>query len=103
MLSLKSNHVERGKDLKSKVQNPKVKGQRRKSLWRASVVTSVEAEEAVTELLNSFFDQPIASYHDLDARTITVSCFLDETCYAGNSWIAHTAQSPYDNSLGMGH
>ncbi|MGA2788560.1 MAG: 50S ribosomal protein L11 methyltransferase [Verrucomicrobiota bacterium] len=47
-----------------------------KSLWRVSVVTTPEAEDAVSELLGSVLGQPVSSYFDLETGlcTVTVYC-----------------------------
>jgi ribosomal protein L11 methyltransferase len=42
------------------------------------VVTSAEAEEAVSELLTNVLSQAVTTYHDLGAGTVTASCFPDE-------------------------
>jgi ribosomal protein L11 methyltransferase len=45
-------------------------------LWRLSVSTSVEAEEAVMALLDQLLDSASSAYHPADARLSTVSVFL---------------------------
>jgi ribosomal protein L11 methyltransferase len=47
-----------------------------KSLWRISVVTSPEAEDAVAELLGTAFHQPTSIYFDLETGTSTVAVYL---------------------------
>ncbi|MGO8931868.1 MAG: 50S ribosomal protein L11 methyltransferase [Limisphaerales bacterium] len=46
------------------------------ALWRISVATMPEAEEAVTELLTSTFGQPVASYTDTETGIAAVSVYL---------------------------
>jgi ribosomal protein L11 methyltransferase len=46
-------------------------------LWRISVLTTGEAEDAVTELLASVTGAAVASYFDLESRTSRVSVFLE--------------------------
>jgi ribosomal protein L11 methyltransferase len=46
-----------------------------KPLWRISVTTSFEAEDAVTELLSSHFNQATAAYFDVELGISTVSVF----------------------------
>jgi ribosomal protein L11 methyltransferase len=49
---------------------------KRQSLWRVSVVTTPEAEDAVAELLGAAFRQPVSIYFDLETgvSTVTVYC-----------------------------
>jgi ribosomal protein L11 methyltransferase len=49
-----------------------------KALWRISVTTASEAEEAVSEFLKERFKQPISSYNDLERRTATVTLHFNE-------------------------
>ncbi len=49
-----------------------------KPLWRVSVTTSLEAEDAVAELLGSLFDAAAATYFNLETGISTVSIFLDQ-------------------------
>jgi ribosomal protein L11 methyltransferase len=49
-----------------------------KPLWRVSVTTSLEAEDAVTELLGEFFHAAAASYFNLETGVSTISVFRDE-------------------------
>ncbi|HOX58147.1 MAG TPA: 50S ribosomal protein L11 methyltransferase [Candidatus Paceibacterota bacterium] len=46
------------------------------SLWRISIATTPEAEDAVAELLGSTFSQPAASYTDVETGQTTVSAYL---------------------------
>jgi len=48
----------------------------RGTLWKVSVGTTTEAEEAVTELLNAIFAQPVSSYTDVETREVTVATYL---------------------------
>ncbi len=49
-----------------------------KPLWRVSVTTSLEAEDAVTEMLGELFDATAASYFNLETGVSTISVFHDE-------------------------
>jgi len=48
-----------------------------KPLWRISVTTSIEAEDAVTELLTGLFSAAAAAYFNLETGVSTVSVFRD--------------------------
>ena len=48
----------------------------RSALWSISVATSLEAEEAMAELLSSTFGQPASSYADAETRQVAVSVYL---------------------------
>jgi ribosomal protein L11 methyltransferase len=47
-------------------------------LWRISVTTTPEAEDAVAELLGSAFGRPVSSYTDAETREAVVSVYLQE-------------------------
>ena len=49
-----------------------------KPLWRVSVVTTLEAEDAVAEMLGSTFGVAAAAYFDLEKRTSLVSAFIEK-------------------------
>ncbi|MGO9586838.1 MAG: 50S ribosomal protein L11 methyltransferase [Limisphaerales bacterium] len=49
-----------------------------KSLWRVSVVTTREAEDAVSELLGAVLGQPASSYSNLETRVSTVTVYLQQ-------------------------
>ena len=49
-----------------------------KPLWRISVVTVLEAEDAVGELLAGIFSQASVAYHDLEKQTSLVSIFIEQ-------------------------
>jgi ribosomal protein L11 methyltransferase len=51
---------------------------RAKPLWRVSVVTTLEAEDAVGELLACVFSQASVTYHDLEKQTSLVSIFIEQ-------------------------
>ena len=53
-----------------------IKNEETKSLWRVSVVTTPEAEDAVSELLGAVLGQPVSSYFNLETgvTTVTVYC-----------------------------
>src|ERR1700722_8547473 len=46
-----------------------------KSLWRISIATTLEAEDAVAELLGTIFSCNATSYFDVEKQTIVVSAF----------------------------
>jgi len=48
------------------------------SLWRVSILTAPEAEEAVAELLGSTFRQPVSTHFNLKSRRSTVTVYLQE-------------------------
>jgi len=50
----------------------------KKALWRISVATSLEAEDAVTELLGGLTGKTAAAYFDLETRVSVVSVFSDK-------------------------
>jgi hypothetical protein len=52
-------------------------------VWRVSVITDVEAEDAAAEILRSVCDQPLASYTDLETRTSESCVYFD---HAPESW-----------------
>ena len=49
-----------------------------KPLWRVSVVTTAEAEDAVGELLASVLTRAPAAYFDLESQTSRVSVFVEQ-------------------------
>jgi ribosomal protein L11 methyltransferase len=48
----------------------------RAPLWKVSVATTLEAEEAVSELLGEIFHCPVSSFHDLEKKKTRVTAFL---------------------------
>ena len=44
-------------------------------MWKLSITTTPEGEEAVTELLAEVFGQPASSYTDFETRTTTVAVY----------------------------
>ena len=50
----------------------------RKPLWRISVTTSLEAEDAVSELLSTLFGAAAAAYFNLETGVSIVSVFRDQ-------------------------
>ena len=50
---------------------------KKQALWRISVSTTPEAEDAVSELLQTIFEQPASSYTNLKTGKIRVSLFLE--------------------------
>ena len=49
-----------------------------KPLWRVSVLTSTEAEEAIGSLLAEIFRVAVATYFDLEKQTSLVSVFVEQ-------------------------
>ena len=45
-------------------------------IWKISITTSVEAEDAVTELLFNFIQLPVSSYTDVETCAVTVAAYL---------------------------
>jgi len=54
-----------------------------KPLWRVSVATSPEAEDAVAEMLGELFGTAAAAYFNLESGVSTVSVFRDQKPDAG--------------------
>ena len=49
-----------------------------KPLWRVSVITTLEAEDAVAEMLGSTFGVAAAAYYDLEKKVSLVSAFIEK-------------------------
>ena len=49
-----------------------------KPLWRISVTTSLDAEDAVAEMLTSLFGAATAAYFNVETGVSIVSLFLDQ-------------------------
>jgi len=49
-----------------------------KPLWRVSVATSLDAEDAVAEMLGTLFSSAAAAYFNLESGVSTVSVFRDQ-------------------------
>jgi ribosomal protein L11 methyltransferase len=49
-----------------------------KSLWRVSILTTPEAEDAVAELLGNTFGQPVSTHFNLKSRRSTATVYLQE-------------------------
>ena len=49
---------------------------KREPLWRVSVITTPEAEDAVTELMSAVLGQPVVAYCDNESGLSTVSVYL---------------------------
>lgn len=47
-------------------------------VWKIAITTTIEAEEAVTELLYSIFEIPVSSYTDVETREVTVATYVTE-------------------------
>lgn len=56
----------------------------RKPLWRVSVTTTAEAEDAVMELLGGVFQCPASSFFDLEQKTSHVTVFIPDKVQAKN-------------------
>jgi ribosomal protein L11 methyltransferase len=54
-----------------------------KSLWRLSVATSLEAEDAVAELAGSLFGGSTAAYYNLETRVSLVTVYQEKRIPAG--------------------
>jgi len=50
----------------------------KKALWRISIATSLEAEDAVTELLGALTSKTAAAYFNLETRVSVISVFSDK-------------------------
>jgi ribosomal protein L11 methyltransferase len=48
----------------------------RAPLWKVSLSTTREAEDAVTELLHALLEQPVSSYTDIETGEVTVATYL---------------------------
>jgi ribosomal protein L11 methyltransferase len=48
----------------------------RKPLWKISVATTLEAEDAIAEILGEMFHCPVSSFFDLEKKTDRVTVFL---------------------------
>ena len=49
-----------------------------KPLWRVSVITTLDAEDAVAEMLGSTFGVAAAAYYDLEKKVSLVSAFIEK-------------------------
>ena len=49
-----------------------------KSLWRVSVITTPEAEDAVAELLGATLHQPVSTWFNLETGVSTVTAYLPQ-------------------------
>jgi len=52
-------------------------------IWKVSIRTTSEAEDAVTELLQEFFGTPASSYTDVETREVTVAVYLAQSRRGG--------------------
>lgn len=48
----------------------------KRSLWKLSIITTPEADDAVAELLQSQFDEPASSYTDVETGETTVTAYF---------------------------
>ncbi len=51
-------------------------------LWKLSICTTAEAEDAVTETLHDWSGQNPSSYTDVETGEVTVAIYLSETSMA---------------------
>lgn len=61
---------------------------KRRLLWKVSVATSNEAENAVAALLSEVLGQPASSYRDLETGQTTVTAYLRKPPAASRGWRA---------------
>lgn len=54
-----------------------------KPLWKISITTTAEAEEAVTEMLGGSFNFPVSSFFDFEQKTSRVTVFVPEKIASG--------------------
>jgi len=59
-----------------------MKSKKAKPLWRITVLTTVEAEDAVCELLASVSGLPAAAYFDLERQTSHASIFVEQGSFS---------------------
>ena len=59
-----------------------------KSLWRVSVITTPEAEDAVSELLGAVPGQPVSSYFNLETGVSTVAAYCRRKPASPAEWRA---------------
>jgi ribosomal protein L11 methyltransferase len=48
------------------------------NIWKISVATSMDAEEAVADLLSTVFESMASSYVDMETRTVTVQSYAEK-------------------------
>ena len=78
------------------------KASSRGPLWKVSIRTSPESEDAVVELLARLLGQPASVYSDLEKRTTTVSVFLPRFEAAHRSAIRQALRELADAGLDLG-
>jgi ribosomal protein L11 methyltransferase len=61
---------------------------KRGALWKISVITTAESEEAVGELAAQVFNHPATSYTDFEARRTTVSIYCQTRLAVGSPKLA---------------
>ena len=59
---------------------------KRRPLWKVSIATSAEAEDAVTQLLAHAFGQPVVSYRDIETGHTSVTAYLPERPPSSRGW-----------------
>jgi ribosomal protein L11 methyltransferase len=59
---------------------------RHSALWRVSIATSAEAEDAASELLAETFGQPVSSYRDFETGRTRVTAYLPRNPGRNGSW-----------------
>lgn len=61
---------------------------KRRPLWKLSIATSAEAEDAVAELLADASGQPVSSYTDVETRQALVATYLQARPAWSSGWRA---------------
>ncbi len=56
---------------------------KRKSLWKISIATTPEAEDAVAEMLGALLSRAAVSYHNLETGVSTVTVYCEDKPAAG--------------------
>jgi ribosomal protein L11 methyltransferase len=59
---------------------------KRPPLWKVSLTTTAEAEDAVSELLANTFGQPVSSYRDLETGRTWVTAYLEKKPGPATHW-----------------
>ena len=61
---------------------------KRRPLWKVSIATSAEAEDAIAALLASAFGQPVATYTDVETGQTQVMTYLQQKPAQFGGWRA---------------
>jgi ribosomal protein L11 methyltransferase len=62
---------------------------KRRPLWKVSIATSAEAEDAVSALLAETLGQPVSSYTDIETGQTSVTAYLQKSPARSCGWRAH--------------